>query len=339
MRLLEINYLRAYAIISIVVWHCFVCPLDVWGIITPTAETGIMSFMARFFIPHANMPLFTFISGYLFAYLYANSSKYFRFRPFLKTKFERLVIPFFVLGTLVNITMPERELYMILYGGGSHLWFCMMLFWCFMIRWTVLNIKNDIVSSLMLLIGIAANVCSNVFNWDLPDIPFSFFGIRLAIYFYPWFVLGSWMFKYKNILINCMKQRSAFVSLFLFSIFYVVWGYGMLIWNNINYVSSILNTARPLLFILLIYLLVIKLILCGYLKPNRYIDTLCTYSFGIYVFHEWISWGLYHHPFFLGLFEKYTFAYAFIFTIFDFVISFVLTHYLLKMKVGRYLLL
>ena len=309
------------------------------GNIAPTAETGIMSFVANYFIPHANMPLFTFISGYLFAYLYANSSKYCKFGPFLKAKFERLVIPFLVIGTLVNITMPERELYMILYGEGSHLWYCMMLFWCFMIYWTILKINKDVVSTLMLLIGIAEYVCSNVFNFGLPDFPFSFFGIKLAIFFYPWFVLGSWVFKYKDQLFGYMKKKKAFVYLFLFFIFYMVWGYGMLIWNNVNVVLLILKTFRPLLFILLIYLLVIKLILCGCLKPNRYIDTLCTYSFGIYVFHEWISWGLYHHPFFLGLFEKYTFIYAFIFTIFDFVISFELTHYLIKTKVGRYLLL
>ena len=336
MRLLEINYLRAYAIISIVVWHCFVCPLDVWGIIPPTAETWIMSFVARYFIPHANMPLFTFISGYLFAFLYNSSSKYCKFRPFLKTKFERLVIPFLIIGTLVNITMPQRELYMILNGEGSHLWFCMMLFWCFMIRWTILKINNDIVSFLMLLISISANIYSKGSNWNLPHFPFSLFGIRHAVFFYFYFVLGNWIFNYRDKLFGFMKGKKAYMCMFLFSLLYMAWGYCVLLGGECAFVFF---SSISVLFILLIYLLVIKLILCGCLKPNRYIDTLCTYSFGIYVFHEWISWGLYHHPFFLGLFEKYTFVYAFIFTIFDFVISIVLTHYLLKTKVGRYLLL
>ena len=228
MRLLEINYLRAYAIISIVVWHCFVCPLDVWGIIKPTFATGMVSSLALFFIPQASMPLFTFISGYLFAFLYNNSSKYCRFRPFLRTKFERLVIPFFTIGTLVNITMPERELYMIFNGEGSHLWFCMMLFWCFMIRWTILKINSDIASFFMLLISITANIYSKGSNWNLPDFPFSLLGIRHAVFFYYYFVLGNWIFNYKEKLLAIMEEKRAYIYISLLSFLYLIWGYCVL---------------------------------------------------------------------------------------------------------------
>ena len=122
MKLTEVNYLRSYAIISIVIWHCFVCPLSAWNLIEATTATQLIAVLARFVIPDANMPLFTFISGYLFAYLYQkNAEKYGHFKSFFKAKFERLVIPFLVLGTLMNITVPERDLNMILNGEGSHL--------------------------------------------------------------------------------------------------------------------------------------------------------------------------------------------------------------------------
>ena len=338
MKLLEINYLRSYAIISIVIWHCFVCPLSVWGLIEPTSGTRLVSILGHFFIPDASMPLFTFISGYLFAYLYQkNKEKYGQFKPFLKAKLERLVIPFLVLGTLVNLTVPERYPYQIWSGEGSHLWFCMMLFWCFMIRWAVLKINNKWLSSLMLLLSIVAIVYGKGSNWNLPDFPLSLFGIRHAVFFYFYFVLGDWIFKYKDNLEDFVSGRRGWLWLFSSLIIYVLWVTGSLM--QIKYFSGLLAITTSVVFIVLIYLWVSKLISVELLKPNKFIDTLCVYSFGIYVFHEWISWGLYHHPFFFGLFEKYTIVYAMIFTIVDFAVSFVLTHFALKTKVGKYLLL
>lgn len=192
MKIIEVNYLRSFAIISIVIWHCFVCPLTAWNLIEHTTETTIISMLSRFVIPDANMPLFTFISGYLFAYLYKkNTAKYGTFMPFVKTKFNRLVIPFLIIGTLVNISMPERYLYMIINGEGSHLWFCMMLFWCFIIRWIILKINRKTLNNAMLTFSIIAILYSKGNNWNLPDYPFSLFGIRHAIFFYSYFVMGG----------------------------------------------------------------------------------------------------------------------------------------------------
>ena len=336
MRLQDVNYLRAYAIISIVVWHCFVCPLSVWGIIEPTLYTKIVSTIGKFFIPDANMPLFTFVSGYLFAYLYQkNKEKYGNFKSFFRTKFERLVIPFLVLGTLVNITVPERELSMIINGEGSHLWFCMMLFWCFMIRWAILKVNLKPLNLTMLFLSIATILYSRGNNWNLPDFPFSILGIRHAVFFYAYFVMGDLLYKNKEKLLDIVKRGGAF--LWILSIVYSLWVIGSFL--NISIFSGLLRISTSVFFIVLIFLWIIRLVDKGYLKPNKYVDTLCTYSFGIYVFHEWLSWGLYHQPFFLNLFEQYTLVYAAIFTIVDFAVSFILTHYALKTQVGKYLLL
>lgn len=338
MKLLEANYLRSYAIISIVIWHCLVCPLNAWGLIDPTTGGRLVSVLARFVIPDASMPLFTFISGYLFAYLYQkNKEKYGQFKPFLKAKIKRLVIPFLVLGTLVNLTVPERYPIQILSGEGSHLWFCMMLFWCFMIRWTVLKINNKVVSMLMLLLSIVAIVYSKGNNWYLPEFPYSLFGIRHAVFFYLYFVMGDWLYRNKGKLDSFVEEKSSWLRLIMLSGIYAVWVLASLL--KIPYVSDVLALTSSVYFIVLIYLWVSKLISIDWLKPNKFIETLCIYSFGIYVFHEWISWGLYHQPFFFGLFEKYTIAYALIFTIMDFAVSFALTHFALKTKVGKYLLL
>lgn len=336
MKLTEVNYLRAFAIISIVIWHCFVCPLSAWNLIEPTTATKLITVLARFVIPDANMPLFTFISGYLFAYLYQkNAEKYGNFKSFFKAKFERLVIPFLVLGTLVNITVPERELYMIIDGEGSHLWFCMMLFWCFMIRWAILKINWKPLNWAMLLLSIAAIIYSKGNNWYLPEFPFSILGIRHAVFFYLYFVMGDLLYKNKGRLLTFAKEKQ--VLLLLLTGVYLFWVIASFL--KIKYVSAALTISTSVFFVVLIYLWVVKFVDKGTLKPNKFIDTLCVYSFGIYVFHEWLSWGLYHQPFFFNLFEQYTIAYAFVFTLVDFAISFILTHYALKTKVGKYLLL
>lgn len=338
MKLLEVNYLRSYAILSIVVWHCFVCPLAVWRLIDQTSLTEAIFVLSKFVIPDANMPLFTFISGYLFSYLYRNNTeKYGMFVPFLKVKIKRLVIPFLVIGTLVNITMPERFLYMIPDGEGSHLWFCMMLFWCFIIRWIVININNKLISVLAILLSMAAIVFSGGSNWNLPGFPFSLFGIRHAVFFYFYFVMGDILYKNRDKIIEIVGRRDAGVFLLIFTVTYVFWV--MCSSLKIKYVSFLQIISNSAFFIIICYLWVMKLISAGWLKRNKYIETFCIYSFGIYVFHEWLSWGLYHQPFFFELFEKYTIAYAFVFTIFDFAASFVLTHFSLKTKIGRYLLL
>lgn len=336
MKLTEVNYLRAFAIISIVIWHCLVCPLCAWSLIEPTVQTNIVGALSRFLIPDANMPLFTFISGYLFAYLYKkNAEKYGNFKPFFKAKFERLVIPFLILGTLVNITVPERELSMIIDGEGSHLWFCMMLFWCFMIRWAILKVNWKLLNWAMLLLSIAAIIYSKGNNWYLPEFPFSILGIRHAVFFYLYFVMGSFLYKNKEQLLTFSKEKPVILLILIGA--YLFWVAASFL--KIKYISAALAISTSIFFIVLLHLWVLRFVEKGILRPNKFIDTLCVYSFGIYVFHEWLSWGLYHQPFFFNLFEQYTIAYAFVFTIVDFAISFILTHYALKTKVGKYLLL
>lgn len=336
MKLLEINYLRTYAILSIVIWHCLVCPLTCWNLIESSKITSLISILARFYIPDANMPLFTFISGYLFSYLYKkNKEKYGCFIPFLKTKFNRLVIPFLIIGTTVNITMPERYLYMIMNGEGSHLWFCMMLFWCFIIRWIILKANWKPLNFAMLIFSLMAILYSKGNNWNLPEFPLSLFGIRHAIFFYLYFVMGGTLYNNKEYLLNSMNKNKKLIYL-LTILFFILVSLSLL---RIRYLSFILHISTSALFIVLIYIWSLRLINDGYLRQNKYIDTLCVYSFGIYVFHEWISWGFYHQPYSFKIFEQYPIAYALVFTLLDFAASVVLTHYSLKTKVGKYLLL
>jgi fucose 4-O-acetylase-like acetyltransferase len=76
-----------------------VCPIACWGLLEPSGFTKAVNAIFIFFIPQANMPLFTCLSGYLFAHLYeSKKDSYTTFRGILKNKFNRLVVPFLIIG-------------------------------------------------------------------------------------------------------------------------------------------------------------------------------------------------------------------------------------------------
>ena len=77
------------------------------------------------------MPLFTAISGFLFAWLY-QQGKYQDYWQMIQKKALRLLLPFFVFGTLMMATtgVPFRP-WLLYTGSISHLWYLTALFWCF----------------------------------------------------------------------------------------------------------------------------------------------------------------------------------------------------------------
>lgn len=150
MKLIVVNWLRFYAIVSILIWHCIICPATGWNLLPASNYTSIIDFIGKVFIPEANMPLFTALSGYLFAYLFYQKKKsYASFHAIFKNKFKRLVIPFLVLGSLATLIVPGRPFVSgMIWGDGSSLWFCMMLFWCTLFRSGALlynKSKNNII--------------------------------------------------------------------------------------------------------------------------------------------------------------------------------------------------
>lgn len=77
--------------------------------------------IANALIPAANMPLFTAISGFVFAYLYNELGKYREFLPFVKNKARRLLLPYVVFGVLNVLTVYDSLGLSSLYTGAPHL--------------------------------------------------------------------------------------------------------------------------------------------------------------------------------------------------------------------------
>ena len=85
------------------------------------------------FLNTIDLPMFVFISGFLFAHLYINKSKYHDRTQFVLEKVRRLLIPYLFWGIFLVITMPSLNQWSELLTGISHLWFLLMLFIIFTI--------------------------------------------------------------------------------------------------------------------------------------------------------------------------------------------------------------
>ena len=324
--LIDIAILRCFATISLVVWHTY-CSYICWDVAdTPANQLYRMVFTR--IIPDANMPLFTILAGYLFHYLFVEKGKYQNFKKFLHNKINRLLIPFLVLGTAMNLTQYGKAITDIIYGVPNHLWYCLMLFYVYIAFWLIEQYcgtkVNKILSifSLVLvtIVGLGA-ISHRVIG-----------GLFIPAYYYCYFFFGFYFRK--NIkkwkLLNGKYTIILVITVYLFST-----------------IDQHLIALTSISYFLLLYTLVNTLVFSTHLNKRReltdHINMFCKYSFGIYVFHQYILWNLTREPHCLlyikPLLEKYYIIAPIILVMMVLSISYLLTHYSLKTKLGRFLLL
>lgn len=131
-RLNNIVVLRSFAIIAVVLYHCY-CPwMSEWNWFECKCRPIYSFILEVMFV--GRMPLFVFVSGYLFSHLVIDRGKYTSFLGFVNNKFQRLLIPCLVFTGLMCLCLQENYFEAVV-GYGYHLWFLKMLFWCFMTAW------------------------------------------------------------------------------------------------------------------------------------------------------------------------------------------------------------
>lgn len=134
-RLHEVDFLRASAIILVILYHTYrIFDLEAFNI-----EENRALFCVKWILDHViaffRMPLLIFVSGYMFAFLKLKKGKYEDSKRLIKQKFKRLLLPYFVFAPITYICYnlwksDAIESYLCPIG---HLWFIVMLFWCFSI--------------------------------------------------------------------------------------------------------------------------------------------------------------------------------------------------------------
>lgn len=133
-RLYAIDVARAICIVLVASYHYY--PED-----APLWHDNIQKFLITF-----RMPFFMFVSGYVYAYIYSNKNV--NYLDFVKTKFLRLIIPYFFVSCLIitiklltqgsgevdhPVTMYSYVEMLWRPSAGTFLWFIYVLFIMFMI--------------------------------------------------------------------------------------------------------------------------------------------------------------------------------------------------------------
>ncbi len=321
-RLLDVTLVRCFAVFSLVVWHTY-CIYMCWGdVINSPLDSAYEKYLSLL-IPEANMPLFTFLAGYLF-YYQLQRGKYEEYKSFFKSKIHRLLIPYLILGSAIVYLKYDygKTMMDVLYGVPNHMWYCLMLFYCYAIYWLVEK-----------KLGSFANACLAVFSlvvysrynsmWELYEAHQWLSGIEIAAYFYIFFYLGGVCYKYKVILFRGWKSTVIFLLLYLFVKIPFI--------RAISYMLIIFEVAC----LLSVYVAKSNALT----KITQKIDT-C--SMGIYVIHSIILWNISHWPPILKytapMLEGHYIIAPIVVVILVFIISWGLTDLLLKTRVGKYLL-
>lgn len=324
----DVALLRVYAVLTLVAWHVY-CPYICWGI-AETSMSPTYTKVFQFLAPDTNMPLFTFISGYLFYYLLKVKKHYNIFKVFLHNKIHRLLIPFLILGSLTNILSYDKNIIDLFYGKPSHLWYCLMLFYCFLICYLVEAKLSSKINKLLMCLSFAGAFIMHSITTNGPLTVNSPLGIFLPMYYYSYFYFGFLVYKHKEKIVLIIKRYLlVIILLYIISCLYTRY---LLPIAACSYILLLLTIMNNSFFIKLMN------------NPNwgNIIYHIGKYSFGIYVIHQYLLWNMTRIPFILSYIQpvmiKYDILFPLLLYVIIFLISMTLTKICIKTRIGKNLL-
>lgn len=332
-RMDDISLIRVLCILVVVFFHCYgMMFYESFFPATIERYRALYWTINQCVFINIAMPMFVFISGYLFKYL-LSIGKYPTWGNLLKKKGLRIILPYFVFGIFFMIVTNDLDWATLFKGLYWHLWFLPMLFWCFLIGYSVNRlIKDKGVLCKSLLLG--ALYIGTWFPKFLPSI----FGLHYMSQWFFWFYGGMLLYEYKDVLYDKMKHYKLyllFILLYLLSVGTHPVEYG-------DQSSRWLNTLGVLFLIISICYFFRKAHIYGN-KLVEQIVNLSKYSFGIYIFHNWVAVLLISntakHLFHLELLAlNHIVLFPLCFTVLTIIVSWFLSWCMMKTKVGRFLI-
>lgn len=271
-----IIYFRVFAMLMIVLFHCYCYNLGVWPFLRDISQPYNYYISPRI-LSTIGLSLFVVISGYLYGHGVFQLSKYNDSIELIKRKFLRLILPYSIWALITYVIFYTSVYWKQLFGGIAHLWFLLMLFNCFLFAaltksvWRRLECFSFIV--LITLLFLLTFLCDNsILNrlW--------FFSINRTV---PWlyvFFIGIFLGKY-----NVFQRLHSYMGnsspprwiLFLdrnsMGVYIL---HHTFIWIAIYYSSSISNLImfNPICapWILFIIVLSISLVCANYIGKLKY---------------------------------------------------------------------
>lgn len=290
-KIIHIELLQAFAIITVFLGHALrIYHSEGWYF--HKAQVNLYCDVADKVIYSFHMPLFVFLSGYLF---YANIDKIKSLGQYAIKRAKRLLVPFLFMGLLfvlplICIIDPLEKNVIFYYKNFLnfkqcwHLWFLPMLF-CVNIIFATLFVKIKNINKLFLCFIL---ILLNIFK--IKGAQSCFYNIpTYLIYFY----LGCLFFEYKNIIKEKISKYLGLIGFIL--IFSEIFLY--------NYNFKILSLLTAVSCILFLYLSSLK-ITKGNASNNYAVTFLSNNLFILYLLHEpilalilkYLKWGSSYSP-------------------------------------------
>jgi peptidoglycan/LPS O-acetylase OafA/YrhL len=328
-RLDDISILRVFCILVVVFFHCY-------GMMYAKAHfpETVSVYEQLYFIPNqcifinVAMPLFVLISGYLFSFL-LQIGKYSTLSNLLQKKGVRILIPYFLFGLFFMATTGNFHPLRLLYGNYWHLWFCPMLFWCFIAGYAVYRIRTNFVCELFLLI-------LAFIGTFMPKFIPMWLGLHNISRWFYWFYLGMLIYKHKDRLFLYVGKYKLYLYLLTF--------YGIITYlypteyGSENWYSNLAVTGC---LVSVVYLM--NKFDWSKIKVTTSLVKFSSYSFGIYIWHNWValmlisktSQRLFGLP---ELTANHVILFPLCFSLITLAISRGLSWCMIKTKVGRFLI-
>lgn len=354
-KLKNIELLRPFIVLLIVVNHCFAVYSGVWTSPWETApDIPAYKWIQRVAIC-CTLQLFTFISGYIYAYQSTKGKKN-SFWQLVKKKLQRLILPCVVFGLIYYfIKVPFAQLSVSSFihnmnNGMGHLWFLPMLFWCFIFTFLLEKLNQIIklnpwfVLTGLFIISVLSPFCPNVI------------GLNNALRYWVYFYFGVIYMQHNAI---CERKPSKGHRVLTIACG-AMWGGGNVLIFNVLYIilfivyyfitdNRVLLDNNKLLYILfkilefltkisgILFFMALATYMTNKMKDIPiWIQRLSMMSFGIYIFHQILMDIFYYRtqlPELLGVIWLPMVTLPFVLFI-----SYVLTYLLKRIKLGRLLL-
>lgn len=244
-----INILRIIALVLVILAHSSAVYTGAWAFKLVNNKSESIKYITNYF-QTIRMPLFVFISGYLYHFNRVKLNKYNSFSRFVRNKAKRLLIPYLMTGIFFMIPVQmifniysDNEGYFykvfneILLGNmPGHLWFLLALFHITIVFYLVekylkdKNIDLNPISIIILLsfIGFLTRNISNIYQIQS--------SIEYSIYFFIGYIFSENMeyirnnvgnrryillihallFNIQYLLLNTVRNRTIYIKWFKF---------------------------------------------------------------------------------------------------------------------------
>ena len=291
--LYEISFIRPILLILLVSYHAFCYNCGAWNVPDGITVNNIYKWIAllsRAF----RLEGFVFVSGYVFALQVLKNNKFESIRTLIVSKFKRLIIPYFIFGTLYYFLFTKNSSPLIIVTGIGHLWYLPCLFWCFLATYIIYksNLK-DVTAFIILTLLIPLSVI---------PIPLQ---INKALYYMFFFFGGGLFWKYSERIHHYINRKRTMMLWAIFGLMLILLNLTMeslldLVSNNQIVTKAIVFSINKVIKAILasVGIIAIYFTATQYTNNHRlnsWVVKIGDYGYGVYIFHQFILCYIFYH--------------------------------------------